>query len=211
MSKNSVLLSTAYLAPVQYYSKLLHYDHVVMEKWENYQKQTYRNRCKIYGANGVMNLIIPVTSNSQFKVLIKDMEIDYSTHWQKLHWKSIESAYRSTPYFSYFADDLNCYYKKNYKFLLDFNLEVQQTILDILEIDKKINFTTEFLEKEENNCRDLIHPKKQVSDIHFLDIPYHQVFSEKYGFQSNLSILDLLFNEGMNAVTILQQSFKNDQ
>ncbi len=203
-----VILSTAYLAPIQYYTKLLKYDEVFVEKHENFIKQSYRNRCKIYGANGELSLSIPVKKLST-KTKIKDLLIDYDTNWQKLHWKSIESAYRSSPFFEFYEDDLKPFYEKKYKFLLDLNSEIQNVILEHLDLEINLKFTDKYynvLTEELDDFREQIHPKKKDNDVDFITVEYTQVFQEKYGFIPNLSIIDLLFNEGPNAAEFLKYS-----
>jgi len=204
---NKVLLSTAYLAPIQYYTKILMYNDVIIEAYENFVKQSYRTRCVIYGANGELSLSIPITKNNP-KVLTKDIRIDYSTNWRKMHLKSIESAYRSSPFFEFYIDDFIPFYKKEFKFLLDFNTEIQSTVLEHLEIEKNINYTAEYrFAKDLINIKDYrenITPKKNISDPDFVYPQYNQVFSEKHGFKQNLSIIDFLFNEGPNAIELLR-------
>ncbi len=203
-----VILSTAYLAPVQYFTKLFKYDEIFIEKHENFIKQSYRNRCKIYGANGELSLSIPVKKIS-VKTKIKDLLIDYDTNWQKLHWKSIESAYRSSPFFEFYEDDLKPFYEKKYKFLLDLNLEIQNVILEYLDLEINLKFTDKYchiLTEEIDDFREQIHPKKEAKDLDFISVEYTQVFQEKHGFIPNLSIIDLLFNEGPNATELLSQS-----
>jgi hypothetical protein len=203
---NKVLLSTAYLAPIQYYSKLVRFDYITIEKYENFIKQTYRNRCVIYGANGILALSIPVTKDKP-KELIKDIKIYYKTNWRKMHLKSIESAYRSSPFFEYYIDDFLPFYSKEFKFLIDFNTEIQNTVLENLELEKDIRYTTEYKYTldlmETQDLREVITPKKNIFDPDFIAPKYNQVFSSKYGFVSNLSILDLLFNEGPNTIDLL--------
>jgi len=200
-----VLLSSAYLAPIQYYTKLLFYDEVFIEMHENYPKQTYRNRCKIYGANGELSLSIPVKKDA-VKVKTKDIVIDYDTNWRKLHWKSIESAYRSSPFFEFYQDDLIPFYEKTYKYLVDFNMELQIMILEHLEMEVNIKNTKEFISNidQVDDFRESIVPKKSLSDESFHMYEYTQVFQEKHGFIPNLSIIDLLFNEGPNALELLK-------
>lgn len=204
MSK--VLLSTAYLAPIQYYTKITMCDEVCIEAYENFVKQTYRNRCVIYGANGELTLSIPITKNSP-KVLTKDIRIDYSTNWRKMHLKSIESAYRSSPFFEYYIDDFLPFFTKEFKFLIDFNTEIQKVVLEHLEIENNIHYTTDYqFSKDLINTKDFrekISPKKTITDLDFISNEYNQVFIEKLGFKQNLSIIDLLFNEGPNAIEIL--------
>ena len=206
MSK-SIILSTAYLAPVQYFTKFVEYDKVIIEAHENFIKQTYRNRCKIYGANGELSLTIPIKKSAP-KTKIKELLIDYDTNWRKMHWKSIESAYNSSPFFEYYIDDFIPFYTKKYKYLFDYNTELLKMIVDILEISTNIEFTTSF----DNNIsdiddfRELIHPKKGSTDQNFKPIEYTQVFKDKYGFLPNLSIIDLLFSEGPNSIMFLHRT-----
>ena len=204
---SKILLSTAYLAPIQYYTKFLVYDKVIIEAHENFIKQTYRNRCKIYGANGELTLTIPVKKIST-KTKIKELLIDYDTNWRKLHWKSIESAYNSSPFFEYYADDFIPFFTKKYKFLFDLNTDLLNMILNILDINIIPGFTDQYFNSEYliDDMREKIHPKKRFNDQKFKIIEYTQVFQLKSGFIPNLSIVDLLFNEGPNSSEILNIS-----
>jgi len=208
---NQALLSAAYLAPVQYFTKFLLYDAIWLETEENYQKQSYRNRCNVLSANGQMALTIPVT-RGQPRVKTRDIRIDNTLEWQKNHWTSIESAYSSSPFFEFLADDFAPFYHQPYHFLLDFVLGLQQVVLEILDIDVSVKKTTEYVKHTDgdtDDLRDSIHPKKRMQkpDPAFTPAFYHQVFHERCGFIPNLSIIDLLFNEGPNAENILKQSF----
>jgi len=211
MSENkAVLLSVTYLGPVQYYSKLVIYPDIHIERFDNYNKQTYRNRCRIYGANGSLFLSIPVLKASSPKILVKDVLISYDTNWQKQHWKSIESAYSASPFFEFFKDELFPFYNNYYKFLFDFNIKIQETILNLLEIKLQIFFTDNYSDpppETTDDWRDKIHPKKKINDPCFNPANYNQVFINKYGFIPNLSIIDLLFNEGLNSINVLKESY----
>lgn len=201
----SILLTTAYLAPIQYYSKLVQFDKVIIEAHENFIKQSYRNRCNIYGANGKLPLSIPIKKDKP-KTKIKDIRIDYDTNWRKLHWKSIESAYRSSPFFEFYQDDIRPFYDVKYTYLLDFNHDIQKIICEQLEIEPTVSFSEEYhTELDQSICdfRDKIHPKKKFEDSQFNPTKYTQVFQDKHGFLPNLSIIDLLFNEGPNAINVL--------
>jgi len=204
---NKVILSTAYLPPLQYFSKLIKYDEIVIEANENFIKQTYRNRCNIYGANGLLALSIPVKKNNT-KTKIKDITIDYDTNWPKMHWKSIESAYRSSAFFEFYADYLAPFYHKKYQFLIDFNHDLLKMLAEQLEIDINLSYSDKYSFPEDvpfDDFRDIIHPKKKQSDPDFKVKEYFQVFSDKQGFISNLSIIDLLFNTGPEALQYLKK------
>jgi len=200
LRSNSFLLSTVYLAPVEYYFLLNNASEIILEQNEFYEKQSYRNRCKILTANGIMDLSIPVEKSG--KVLIRDIRISEHDNWQTNHWRAIESAYNSSAFFEYYADDLHPFYERKWEFLWDFNLEIQQKMLELLEIETKINFTSHYLTENENitDLRNLIHPKKESITS---SKPYYQVFEQKFGFCPNLSIIDLLFNMGPESQLIL--------
>jgi hypothetical protein len=211
---SSVLLSTTYLGPVQYFSKFLLFDEIWLETHENYSKQTYRNRCNIYSANGKLALTIPVLKGDDHKTLITDLRIDYNKNWQKLHWKGIESAYRSSPFFEFYIDELSGFYSKKFVFLFDFNMEILKTVLHILDVNPEIKFTDKFYLPAESFIKDMrstITPKRSIrSDKSFQPVQYKQVFTEKYGFIPNLSIIDLIFNMGPDSISVLKGSIKNN-
>ena len=207
---NTALLSTTYLGPVQYFTKFLRYDTLYLEVEENYQKQSYRNRCIILSANGVLPLTIPVTKDRP-KERTRDIRIDNTLEWQKNHWTSIESAYSSSPFFEFLADDFAPFYRKRYRFLLDFTLPMLEMVLGHLEIHPSVKLTQRYQKEPEpavDDLRDMIHPKKRVQrpDPAFEPAFYYQVFQSRYGFVPNLSIIDLLFNEGANAENVLKKS-----
>ncbi len=208
---DTAYLASAYLAPVQYYSKLLHYPGVFIEKNDHYIKQTYRTRCDVAGANGKLTLSIPVDKGDSLKCLTKDIRISYAEDWQRMHWRSIVSAYRTSPFFDYYEDDFRPFFEIKFPFLFDFNEQFQSLILSLLNIDVKINYTdnykTNFLPGE-IDLREKIHPKKDYNeDKNFKVVPYYQVFEQKNGFLPNLSIIDLLFNMGNEARLVLRSSF----
>jgi uncharacterized 2Fe-2S/4Fe-4S cluster protein (DUF4445 family) len=198
---SEIVLSTAYLAPVEFYSEIAKAKIVFIENCEYYQKQTYRNRCQIASANGPIALSIPVEKAETVKVLTRDVRISQHMNWQVNHWRSIESAYNSTPFFEYYKDDLFPFYEKKWTFLFDFNLEIQSKIFELLNVKNEIQLTTEYNKCLNENILDLresIHPKKENKFVNCT--PYYQVFEQKFGFQSNLSIIDLLFNMGNESV-----------
>ncbi len=208
----TVCLSSAYLAPIQYYSKLMHYKHVLIESDCNYIKQTYRNRCTLAAANGELSLSIPVDKGSAIKCKTKDIRIADYTDWQHQHWRSIESAYRTSPFFEYYEDYFRPFYEKKWNFLWDFNTEIQQLVLSLLELEVSVNETNTYKDvflESEMDLRNEIHPKKSFveTDKHFKSVEYYQVFNEKHGFLKNLSIVDLLFNMGNESRIVLKNSW----
>ncbi len=204
---NSVLLSTAFFAPVQYYSKFLKYDEIYIEQFEHFNKQTYRNRCVIMGGNGPIQLVVPVVKGRGRKILIKDLKISYDIEWQRNHWRTIFSAYNSSPFFEYYKDDIQPFFETKHEFLFDFNLKIHENVCELLEIQNNTFLTTDFekVPDETLNLREIISPKISPEiDLEFQPQKYTQVFSEKLGFVPNLSILDLIFNEGPNSYSILE-------
>lgn len=198
---HTALLSSLYLAPIQYYSKLFRAKEVVIETEDNYQKQSYRNRCIIVAANGPHALSIPVEKPKGIKCKMKDIRIAEHGNWQHLHWNAIVSAYNSTPFFEYYQDDFSAFYQKKTSFLFDFNEELRSLICNLLEIETPVRYSTQFIEKcndETDDFRESIHPKKKWHklDKQFISKPYYQVFEAKHGFIANASIIDLLFNMG---------------
>ena len=207
-----ILLSTAYFAPIRYFSKLAAYPEIHIEQYENFIKQTYRNRAVILGANGPISLIVPVEKGRSQKVKIKDLRIAYDEEWQRNHWRTIFSAYNSSPFFEYYADDIETFFRKKHEFLFDFNQQVTETIADILEIPVSLKLTEDFEQIPEDclNFREQISPKTHLTnpDPQFVPQSYTQVFAEKFGFVPDLSILDLLFNEGPSAHSVLLGCFQ---
>jgi len=207
----AVLLSTAYFAPVHFYTRFLHHSTVYLEQFENFSKQTYRNRCVISGGNGLISLVVPVVKGRGPKILIRDLQISYDTEWQRNHWQTIVSAYNSSPYFEYYEDELLPFFQNKEKFLLDYNLKIHETICDFLEIANHFVLTDDFEKVPAGtlNLREAISPKnKKQADPVYQPQNYTQVFNEKFDFLPDLSILDLLFNEGPNSHTILLKSLK---
>ena len=207
---NQILLSTAYLPPVQYVAKFLQYKEVWIEKHESFIKQSYRNRTVILTANGPESLVVPITKNNNRN--ISDIKISYDTNWQHIHWNAIVSAYNSSPFFEILKDDFKRFFHQKTKYLLDFNNDLLQVVFDIIDIIPNLYYTEKFEKVEENclNFREIIHPKSQKSqtDETFFPCPYTQVFEEHFGFVSNLSIIDLIFNCGSASYELLLKSIR---
>jgi hypothetical protein len=204
----TAILSSAYLGPVSYFSVLAQSNEVLVEQYDSYHKQTYRNRCRILGANGPLDLVIPVVKNSGKKTLVKDVRIDYSTLWQNNHWRSLSSAYNSSPFFEYYAHLLEPFYQKRCDFLIDFNNGLTRLLAELLQIDVDFRMTDHFekLYPSSMDFRNSISPKREtvIDGNPVLFNSYTQTFSEKFGFVRDLSIVDLLFNCGPNSEGILR-------
>ena len=210
MQQGNVILSTAYFPPIQYLTKFLIYSKIEIEKFENYTKQSFRNRCIIMGANGALTLSIPVKKDFHPHIPIAELKIDYQTNWQKIHWKAIEAAYRRSPFFEFYKDDFYPFFHGNYEFLLPFNSQILDIVLLRLGIEKIVKFSEKYEPIPDGyfDFRDTIHPKpaKSMEDDQFSPAKYNQVFLNKFDFVPNLTILDLLFNEGPNSLSILKES-----
>ncbi len=206
---DEVLLSTSYFPNIQYFTKILASRRVILEAHEHYQRQSYRNRCHIYGANGLQALSVPVEKHVG-NTKITDIRIAYHTPWQLNHWRSIRSAYENSPYFEYYADYVEPLFNKRYPFLWDLNREILEIQLKLLNIKTEIVQTTDFQNKHPYNWRNNIHPKSQYAtpDSQFVEIQYHQVFADKHGFLPNLSLIDTLFCEGPGTTAIIKKSIK---
>lgn len=200
------LLSTAYFGPVQWYQKLNRYDTCLIERCDNFVKQTYRNRCVIATASGQQKLTVPVegTAGKGGKILERDVRISDHGNWRHIHWNAIASAYGESPFFEFYADDLRPFFEKRWTYLFDFNWDITLKMCELLDIRPHIVPTTEYAAEADNDYRDVIRPKHPGDDPTFRPEPYYQVFRQKeQAFVPNLSILDLLFNEGNEAVLYL--------
>jgi len=205
---NKAILSSAYLGSVGYYSVLTRFDEVLIEQFDSYHKQTLRNRCQILGANGTLDLIIPVVKESGCKTLMKDVKIDYSTRWQNIHWRSLFSAYNSSPFFEYYSEYFISFYQKKHEFLFDLNNELTALIMDLLQLPKKYLYTNQFQKKYETavDFRNMFSPKKMLKEEGDYQINfqrYSQTFADKFDFIPDLSIVDLLFNCGPESESIM--------
>lgn len=211
-----ILLHPAYFGPVSYWAAIAQANKLVFENEDNYQKQTYRNRLYLYDANGKLSLNIPVKHSSSLglntngRQKYKDVQIENDFDWQTQHWRAFKTAYQTSPFFEFYEDELHPLYHKEYKFLMDFNYDCMQFVGDCLQLELSYEKTDEYILKpsEISNLRPLINAKsKKVFGLS----SYVQVFEEKHGFLEDLCILDLLFNEGNNALNYLKdQELKLD-
>ena len=236
------LLSSTYFGPIQWYQKLNRYDECLIERHESFIKQTYRNRMLIPTTNGPLALTIP--TNHNISLSMKDIRISDHANWRHVHWNALLSAYGESPFFEYYQDDIRPFYEKKYEFLFDFNMEITEKMIELLDIRPKISITNEYIQNEELKVksieseelkvkseefnglanhkvqssnlkvqskevqsivdfREAIRPKKPLPDAEFESKRYYQVYEQKFGFQPNMSILDLLFNEGNEAIFYL--------
>lgn len=199
-----LLLPVLYLPNISYFKAIKESEGaLLLEKCEHFPKQTFRTRTQIATANGVLELMIPTIHGKRARVAMQDIRINYDHPWQRLHWMSIQTAYRSSAYFEFYEDDFRPFYEKKYEFLFDYNLEQLELILKFLKLKKEIRFTEEYLPQSPNpiDLRQAIHPKQPAI---FQDTAsYYQLFSENNGFQPNMSIIDLLFSQGPQAKKFL--------
>lgn len=196
---NTVYLSQTYFGPVQWYQKLHRADVTFVERCESYRKQSYRNRCVIATTNGLQSLTVPVERGEG-----RDVKISDHGNWRHLHWHALMSAYSESPFFEYYADDLRPFFERRWTYLFDFNMEICRVVCSLLDIQPNILLTTSYArDVDGDDWRDRITPKHPAADDSFETKPYYQVYSRKYGFQPNLSVLDLLFNMGPEGVFFL--------
>ena len=191
------ILPIAYMPSVEYVARLLR-EECVIDLGEHYIKRSQRNRAQILSANGVMSLTVNVENANRPRQKIKDVRIDYSKRWQHQHWVSILSAYKSSPYFDHYAHLLEPYYKREWQYLTDYNMEYLSTLLRLLGVDDKVNISEKYVAAREGDLD--LRPKHIVGST-FVAEPYFQVFSDRMPFEANLSILDLLMCEGPQAVS----------
>ena len=196
-----VLLPIFYLPPISWFSVFLDPENeIIFEQFENFPKQTYRNRAAIYGANGKLPLIIPIKHTGKRE--IKDIEISFAEDWHKLHWKSIKTAYQSTPYFEFYEDKLKAIFEEKIESLPEFNLKALKVILNILKTEKEFILTEEYFKTPEGEDFRTKFSAKTDSQTEFPE--YYQSFSDKNGFIKDLSILDLICNIGPESLTYIK-------
>lgn len=202
----TAILSSTYFGPVQWYQKLNRNEECLIEQHDNFIKQTYRNRCNIATTQGLQSLSIPVSvpdGAMLSKTEMKDILISDHANWRHVHWNALCSAYGDSPFFEFYQDDIRPFYEKKWKYLLDFNMEITGKMVELLDIQPHIRLTDEYSAVYNDDFRDVIRPKHPLDDSDFHPKRYYQVYEQKLGFMPNLSILDLLFNEGNESVFFL--------
>jgi len=199
-----IIIHPNYFPNIQQFTQILKAEKILFEVSDNYQKQTYRNRTYIYGANGKLGLFIPVIHTHKNRELYKDVKISYESDWMALHLKSLQSAYRSSPYFEYFEDDFIKLYSEKKIFLFEFNIKCIDLITELLDVNLNHEKSESYNENYSgvNDLRDLSVARKEKE---YATPKYIQVFESKHGYLPNLSILDLLFSEGKNSTSLIMQ------
>lgn len=222
------LLTTTYFGPIQWYQKL-HRMPCILEQHDHFVKQTYRNRCVIATANGTQTLTVPIERYDGTKCPMRDIRISDHGNWRHLHWNALVSAYGETPFFEFYADDLRPFFEKRHTFLFDLNLDIMHTMCQLLDVRPQVELSEHYIvlpsvdddavaanaaalsadvltdESLANviDFREAIRPKHPLPDADFNPTPYYQVRAQRHGFLPNLSILDLLFNEGPEGIFYL--------
>lgn len=202
MSKH-VILSSAYFPPVCYFSAIAQAEKVTVDLNECYQKQSYRSRTVILSANGPLSLIVPIKKVAPFTTSISEVRIDYKMPWQRNHWRALTAAYNNSPYFLYYQDYISGFFEDKPELLFDFNSNILKVLLKLLKINTPIEFSRlQAIERGEDliDLRQTIHPKREAP---IATPSYSQVFQDKFGFVEQMSVLDLLFNEGPMAFRYL--------
>ncbi|WP_139002287.1 WbqC family protein [Hyunsoonleella aestuarii] len=204
----NILIHPTYFPSISNFVAIANAKEIIFEMDDNFLKQTYRNRCYIYGANGKLALKIPVIHTQKNRQKYRDVKIFNEEKWQCNHWKSLLSAYKTSPFFEYYEDDFRPLFEQKEDFILDFNLKCFDFICDILPLELKLSKTEIYKDEVENvvDFRNLVNAKREpVQKFN----TYTQVFESKHGFIPNLSILDLIFNEGPNALNYLESQTIN--
>ena len=196
------LFTTAYFPSISYMARFLAEDEPLIEVYETYHKQTYRNRCRVMTANGVENISVPVIKVNGNHTMTRDVMISPIEPWQHIHSRCLESAYKASPYFDHYYDYLKPIFENRFDRLVDLNDAAMRAVLKMLKVNKEIKHTTDYIREAENDLREAFSPKKPVDASLFPT--YYQVFSEKFPFAPDLSVLDLIFNEGPEAIGYLR-------
>lgn len=201
---NKLIIELQYFGTITWYLALLRHDEIIIEKHENFEKSTYRNRCYIASPEGRLRLTVPLQKGRNQRSKYSDVQIDYESGWQRNHWNSLCSCYRNSPYFEYYEDRLQPLYEERNDLLFDFNLKIFKLMVELLGLDLKVGFTSKYEKTpgdQFSDFRSKILPKEMAGAT--FPVKYHQVFQEKTGFLPDLCIADLLFNEGPHASELL--------
>lgn len=211
----TVLLSSTYFGPVQWYQKLNRYDTILIEQHDSFIKQTYRNRCVIATPNGPLSLTVPTkpqafpdgqSAQPLSQPTLNTTLVSDHGNWRHVHWNALKSAYGESPFFEYYADDIKPFFEKRWERLYDFNMDICRVVCGLLDIEPRITLTDHYITAEEAkergiaDFRDAIRPKHPLADPDFVPRKYYQVYSQRHGFLPNMSILDLLFNMGNESI-----------
>ncbi len=199
----TAIFSSYYMAPIEFYYYLTQYENIIIDIHEHFVKQTYRSRSYIMGPNGVQNLSIPLKHVKRRKNL-KEAQISYAENWQKIHWKSIEAGYRRSPYFEFYEDHFYPFYHQEQKYLYDFNEAIHHKIVELIGLNYNKSNSEEYISNTEgmDDYRNSFNPKSASTHLQFPE--YLQVFNDRNPFTPNMSIIDLLFNEGPNSLNYLK-------
>ena len=201
------IFPTAYLPSIKYVSLFLKSENPSIELYETYQKQSCRTRCRVMTANGIQTLTVPVVKTNGNHTLTKDIEISYKEAWQQVHLRCLESAYRKSAYFDYYFPYFEKIYKQKFNTLVELNEYSFKVILKLMKIKKEFSYTNDFEKITDINDYRISLSK---DDVNHADLkPYYQVFADRHGFVPNLSIVDLLFNEGNSSINNLQLTVNN--
>lgn len=198
-----MILPSSYFAPIVQYALIAQGNSYAIESKENFVKQSFRSRCEIAAANGKLSLVVPLKKRKNHTP-IEEVEVSYAEGWQKLHWRSIESAYRGSPYFEFYEDEIRPLVFLETNLLLERNEQIERELKEILRINSKATRTSDY-QSQSMDWRNIIHPKNKLDTMGVNFPKYIQVFEEKHGFIPNLSILDLLFNLGPDCKTYLEK------
>ncbi|NMM48747.1 WbqC family protein [Marinigracilibium pacificum] len=203
MTKEFPIIDTQYFPSIAWWAEIASQDSIALEKHEFFEKQTYRNRCHILGPNNIVRLTVPVIG-AQKKIKTKDIKIDNSQRWQAIHERSIQASYGKSPFYDHYIDYLLPFFQKQYNYLWDLNLDTLTTCRDLLGLSVKLEETSFYSKNHPYDLRSLISPKKPLEDsLKYKSKSYFQCFGNK--FESNLSVLDLIFCEGPNAISYIKE------
>lgn len=201
-----IIIPTAYWGPVQQYAWMNRADKVWVEQHEHYVKQTYRNRCIIAASDGPLALTVPIIKPEYDKCPMRKIRISDHGNWRHLHWQALTSAYKNSPFFEYYEDDIRPFYTERWEFLMDYNEAINNKVCELLDLEVNTERTAQFVTDTtgKTDLRTVISPKAKDTDPWFTPTPYYQVFKERFGFLPNLSIADLLFNMGPEGILWLK-------